>query len=225
MLQCGVVSLEPLYEFVRKHSRSWRALVVDGSDDLGKSYVSLCRERLCGVSKGRGFCLWGFYNHRGFWTNVYIGKAGLRKTANLYERLFKELTAERACIWREVFSNKHALIEFAKPAHTPKMWPQNKKQWERNLRKAGSTHIFWVDVSHLAEDHIEPIEKDLIEAMNPTGNRKRNQPPSGTLRDETTEVFRALRKMIDLRANRAGRFRLQYHNEFWRWVGETETEP
>jgi hypothetical protein len=222
----GVATLSPLYNFVRKHSREWRALVLDGSEQLGNDYVECCKVLLREVpSAARGVYLWGFYNHSGFWVNVYLGKSGLKKTANLHGRLFKELTQERASIWREVFPGKRELLDFAEPAHTPRMWPKNKKEWVRFLRKAGSTHIYWADISYLSEDDVEPIEKDLIEAMNPTGNRKRNSPPSQTRRDEAIAIFRVFREMIDRRENRESGFPLKYHKEFWKWVGETAPEP
>jgi hypothetical protein len=227
MVSSGVVNLKELYDFVRKQKRplDWRALVVDGSEKLSNTYVKCCKAALTQTPKVRGIYLWGFYTHSGFWVNVYLGKSGLRKTANLRGRLFKELTAERSCIWREAFPNKEALLTVAEYTANRRMWPQYKKQWEGSLRKAGSTHIYWVDISHLKEDDVEPIERDLIEAMNPTGNRKRNLPPSQTLRDESIQIFQAFRNTIDLPANRKSRFELGYHREFWRWVGETEPKP
>jgi len=122
----------------------------------------------------------GFLQPQRFWVNVYIGKAGLRKTASLQDRLYKELTAERACIWREAFSSKDKLLEVGERTH-PNMWGKYRKHWERALRKAGSTHIFWVATPDVPEENVEFVENDLIEAMNPTGNSRRRTHPGHSI--------------------------------------------
>jgi len=161
----------------------------------------------------RGLYLWGFYNRNGFWTNIYIGKAGLKKTASLQNRIYKELTAERACIWREVL-NTEQLEKICKEIH-PRMWPKNLPKWRNACEKAGSTHIAWVALPKHKEASIEPIENDLIEAMNPTGNRKRTQPPEH-FRDDTKRVFGHFREIINANANRKTRFPLDFHRDFWK---------
>src|ERR1700690_4650184 len=118
-MQQGVISLRPIYAFVGKHRKQCDehgvpfAYHMRGSD-LGGAYCSKCDHVLSEpheVPKQRGFYLWGFYNKKKFWVNVYLGKADLRKTAHLRDRLYKELTAERAFAWRE-FYEKEKVVGF-----------------------------------------------------------------------------------------------------------------
>jgi hypothetical protein len=99
--------------------------------------------------------------------------------------------------------------------------PKYPVEVQRALRKAGSTHIFWVATPYLSEKNIKLVEKDLIEAMNPTGNRARNK-PLPTLQQQAGEIFETFRVMIHHEKNRNTQFDLDYHDEFWRWVGESE---
>jgi hypothetical protein len=222
MYKYDTVKLSALYDFARKHrDNEQKALDISGSSSLGKEYCQKAKRIVSGVSEKSGVYLWGFYNSRRFWVNVYIGKEDLRKTANLKDRLYKELTAERACVWREVL-NKQELHDAGKKIH-PTMWYKYRNHWERALRKAGSTHVFWVATPDLRQGELEFVEDDLIEAMNPTGNRRRRSPPR-TFHRQTGEVFEIFRKMIHSEENRNSQFPLKYHNEFWKWLGESDAK-
>jgi hypothetical protein len=120
MLQHKIISLRELYRFVRAHGHEEKALAIDGSNSTGKEYCRRCKKCVSEVVEQRGIYLWGFYNSAGFWVNVYIGLADFRKTAHLKERLYKELTAERASIWRAVYPNKAGLLAAGQRIH-PKM--------------------------------------------------------------------------------------------------------
>jgi len=211
-----LLSLDKLYSFVRKHRNlATEAMQIDGSSRLGSEYSDLCRHLTSSVPKQQGLYLWGFYNKNGFWTNIYIGKAGLRRTASLNNRIFKELTAERACIWREVLTQDE-LHSIGARIH-PKMWTKNVHHWNRACEKAGTTHIAWLALPDTQSENIALIENDLIESMNPVGNRRRVQPPDH-LREDTKEVFGEFREMINEKANRASRFPLKFHEEYWKKV-------
>src|SRR5713226_7812928 len=213
-MQSGIINLKDIYLFARKHgSHAAEAMIINGKSVWGNEYSVLCREIRDRLPIMRGLYLSGFYNRNGFWTNIYIGKAGLKKTASLQNRIYKELTAERACIWREVLSTEQ-LEKTCKEIH-PQLWPQYLPKWRNACEKAGSTHIAWVALPEHEEASIEPIENDLIEAMNPTGNRKRTQPPEH-FRDDTKRVFGRFREVINANANRKTRFSLDFHRDFWK---------
>jgi len=213
----GLLILNELYRFVREHrTEAARAMQINGSSPLGDQYSEICDKIVATVPITRGLYLWGFYNRNGFWTNIYIGKASLKKTASLRNRLRKELTSERACIWREVLSTEE-LEKTCEEIH-PKMWPKYTHHWHRAFEKRGTTHIAWIALPETNEAKIEPIENDLIEAMNPTGNRKRTQPPEH-FRDDTKLVFGLFREVINAKAHRATRFPLEFHRRFWKQLG------
>jgi hypothetical protein len=216
-MQSGLLNLKALYTFVRKHrAEAIQAMRIDRSSPLGDTYSRACKDLVAKVPQQQGLYLWGFYNHNGFWTNLYVGKAALRKTASLRNRLFEELTKERACIWREVLSIEE-LEKIGEQIH-PQMWTKNVHHWHRALEKAGTTHIAWVALPNMRDSSIEPIENDLIESMNPTGNRKRTQPPE-QFRDDTNRVFGQFREIVNVKANRKTSFLLEYHRDFWKKLG------
>jgi len=226
-MEGGMVCLKPIYDFIRNFVRehpdtrdqiaAYRINVKSGS---GKDYCDECREVLDDVPDKQGFYLWGFYNSSKFWINVYLGKAHKGKTAHLKDRLYKELTAERASIWREVNPDNATLLKIGQEIH-PTMWREYESHWKRALHKVGSTHILWVATPDLTEGNVAPIESDLIEAMNPTGNRQRRM-PSATLQQEAGKVFNSFREIIHLEKNRETQFDLTYHKRFWESVGKTE---
>jgi hypothetical protein len=229
-MSAGIVYLAPLYKWVRNFTRQHpykpddpdtiAPYRVDRSNKPSREYLKVCIEVLDKVPNNQGFYLWGFYNSNRFWVNVYLGKAIVGKTAHLRDRLYKELTAENASIWREVNKDNVAVLAIGQKIH-PVMWPTYKAQWQRALRKAGSTHIFWVAASDLPAAHIDLIESDLIEAMNPTGNRQRKV-PSAKLQREAGEILKTFRELVHLEENRKTKFSLKYHKDFWKWVGKTE---
>jgi len=213
----GLLNLKELYRFVRKHnSQADQAMQINGSSALGDQYSAICEKIVASVPIAHGLYLWGFYNRNGFWTNIYIGKASLQKTASLRNRLHKELTSERASIWREVLSIEE-LEKTCKVIH-PRMWPKYTHHWHRAFEKSGTTHVAWISLPEADEAKLEPIENDLIEAMNPIGNRKRTQPPE-YFRDDTKRIFGVFREVINAKAHRETRFPLELHKHFWKKLG------
>jgi hypothetical protein len=225
-MQSGMVRLESLYKFVREyveqHPDRIDAYSIERSSKHGKVYRDKNAQILEKVPDEQGFYLWGFYNPSRFWINVYSGKAGKGKTASLRARLLEELKDERACIWREVNPDNATLLGIGKRTH-PQMWHKYEKDWKRTLGKAGSTHIFWVAAPplDLEPDNVESFENDLIEVMNPTGNRRRIM-PAPALQQKAANILNAFRDMIHSEENRKGKFPLDYHDELWKWVGQAE---
>jgi len=232
-MESGALYLRPLYKFVGKHKSQCEN--VDGisvpsayrifrTSNLGSEYCKLCHQIVSPETGGftkvpeeQGFYLWGFYNPSRFWVNVYVGKAGKKATgkyANLNWRLEEELKDERAFLWREFYS-KDKVMGFA---------PKYREKVKLALGKAGSTHIFWVSkpVADLKSDDIEAVENDLIEAMNPTGNRQRRK-PSAHVQKDAGQILNIFRAMIHVeREKPTSRHRLDYHDEFWQNVGEVK---
>jgi hypothetical protein len=222
-MESGVLRLKTLYDFIEKN----KSEMTDGnvipsayqikSTLLGRKYSEECGLLVCPktgkqVPDEQGFYLYGFYNSQKFWINIYVGKAGKGKTASLRVRISDELKKERAFIWRAYFKREEVL-RFD--------YPKYQSEVARAFHKAGSTHVFWVATPELQPEIVEPVENDLIEAMNPTGNRRRIT-PSATLRREAGAIFDAFREMVHDPQNRNSKFHLTFHDEFWKWVGESE---
>jgi hypothetical protein len=213
----GIVNLKPLYGFVRKNRGNIDAMLVNRATRLGNEYRAICERVIKDVQREAGIYLWGFYNKWGFWTNIYVGMAEKKITASLFSRLYKELTAERACVWREVYRPEE-LRRICRKIHPRRLRSMNLRAWDRSLEKAGTTHIVWMALPDKLSSDIKAIEKDIIEAMNPTGNRRRSMPPQH-LREDTKEIFGRLRAVIHQEENRSGRFQLDFHKDYWKNLG------
>lgn len=218
----GVLYLEPLYDFVKRRRNDPQKRDIGSAPfayrlkhiEKGYDYPAECKRILseAEVPKKRGFYLWGFYNHEDFWINVYVGISAKGKTSDLKARVLEELKDERAFIWRESYTTTE-VIGFD---------PKYETVVKRALRKAGSTHVFWVAETQLAKRTFEAVEYDLIEAMNPTGNRMRRT-PSGIVQPEAGKILNTFREMIHgERGKPTSRLKLDYHKDFWKWVGRVE---
>lgn len=206
----GVIQLRGLLEFIDEQHANPEAYRRKLSA-LGSEYGKRCKSLVESVPEECGFYLWGYYDKKEFWINVYLGMAGKKpkgKTSHLRHRLLEELGDERAFAWR-AFCAKETVAG---------MDPKYATEVERAFRKTGSTHIFWNSTPHLEGENIEPIEDDLIETMNPTGNRKRSKPDL-TLREESEKVLNSFREMINIQENRKTKYHLNYHDQFWEHVG------
>ena len=185
--QIKIISLKPLYDFIKQIPESTTLLsVLRDKEDYG----ILCREIAKPVDQCQGFYLWGKYNRRGLWTNIYLGKAGFGKTAHLGNRILKELLSERMGLWRLMYSEKE-LLDAGQNLHQ-KMWGRYLKNAQRAFLKAGSTHIAWVPTKHLNNKEVLRVEADLIEAMNPVANMMRPAPPAN-LQADTRDIFEKMR--------------------------------
>jgi hypothetical protein len=80
-----------------------------------------------------------------------------------------------------------------------------KWDWQRSIRKAGSTHIIWAPTSKLDNHTVRRLQAELIEALNPTANVQRPTPSSQVL-VEATDVFSHFRRTIhEIRGLKDGR--------------------
>ncbi|MFA6436608.1 MAG: hypothetical protein WCW30_05770 [Candidatus Gracilibacteria bacterium] len=96
-MNSGIINLEKIYNFVTS-DKNEEALHCNSS--LGRLFGKICSEIANKIPKEKGFYLWGNYDSRKFWQNIYLGKAGFGKTANLRSRILEELKDERCCFWR-----------------------------------------------------------------------------------------------------------------------------
>jgi len=200
-MQSGVVCLEGLYTFVRSNRTNCRAMNLRSPES--RPYTQLCKEITKRIPESQGFYLWGFYEKKGLWRNVYLGKAGFGPGANLQKRITEELKDERCCIWRAVRSEAEllALVPTVHPNSKPSQWKEMRTQWQRSVRKAGTTHIVWVRTPGLSNEDVKRIEADLIEALNPGANSQRPAPPNEVLQKDTAKIFRLLREQVHTHRN------------------------
>lgn len=186
----GTICLNELYDFVFKNPRDDAALQINKTTQLGREYCKICKTLTAPAPSAQGFYLWGGYNDKRFWTNRYLGKAGLGKSANLRSRLCEELKDERAFIWRAVYTDDD-LSKIRERMHGPRYVAD----WKRAAKKALTTHIVWVSMDDKPNADILRIEEDLIEALNPIANVLRKTPPPD-LKEDATAVFDKFRDEI-----------------------------
>jgi len=170
------VSLQPLLEFA---SRDRQCLAMHGKSAAGRNFGRLVTKLVDGITPDQGFYLWGYFESSGLWRSVYIGKSGTGKVASLRARISEELRDERAFIWVGKHTGHDA-------AACKRMWQQYYPSMitssapdnhiERALRKAGTTHIIWAQVSNLQHEDVLQVEAELIEIMNPAANVHRPTP-------------------------------------------------
>ena len=186
----GTVFLAPLYDFVKSHfSRAAEDLRLERTAP-GRQYSSICDQVTEAVLEAQGFYLWGAYDKKGLWQNIYLGKAGFGDHKSIRKRIREELKDERCCIWRCVYREEE-LDAFRAKLHSGKY----ANEWKRSMRKSGTTHIVWVSAPNVSSNQVTDVEADLIESFNPTANRTRPAPP-GLLQGEAKEIFGLLRKCI-----------------------------
>lgn len=186
-MQSGIISLQNIYTFIDLVGDYKRTL--PNTSLLGRSFAKLCAEITKNVPTEKGFYLWGNYNSKKFWTNIYLGKAGFGKTANLRNRILEELKDERCCFWRTKHTEEALLLLCENE------YPKYYRETKRSLRKANTTHIAYVPHPEINEDDGERVESDLIESLNPISNKKRPVPPA-FLNKDTAKIFHQLREQI-----------------------------
>lgn len=199
-LNCGTALLTELYDFAKGHYKDAEAVRLERTE-TGKQYSQLCKRIALRIDEAQGFYLWGTYSEKGLWENIYLGMAGYGDHKSLRKRIREELMDERAFVWRRVYT-RDELEAIRLKIHGGKY----RAEWERGMRKAGSTHIVWVSAPGIAPGHVQDVESDLIEALNPRANRRRLPPPD-FLQPEAKEIFGYFRESIH--RNRQGRFLAQ----------------
>jgi hypothetical protein len=189
-LCAGIVSLQRLHEFARRHATGGP---LNGRSVVGREYGRLAGEITREIADEHGFYLWGAYDRRGFWQNLYLGKAGYGATAHLRARLVEELRDERAFLWYSLLTPSE--INALGRQFYPRMWTSYSRGEERKRRKAGATHIVWVAAPALDNRQVLDVEADLIETLNPSANLRRPVPPH-IFQPWTVRVVEAIRRLV-----------------------------
>lgn len=201
--KADILSLERLYKFAQE-DRKGEGL--RGRSPAGREYKIIAKELTERIQDLPGFYLWGKYRASGLWNNIYLGKAGYGKHAKLYKRITEELGDERCFIWATVLTALQ-LNQIGKNSN-PVMWhKQYYANFQRSMRKCGSTHIIWVPTPEVKKDEVGAVEADLIETLNPYANIKRPAPPDDLtqeLQKHSNEIIGKMKRLIH--DNRQDRF-------------------
>ena len=186
----GIIDLSSLYEFVRRIDNPYKILRVKTPEGL--KYKNLVGNLMSEVSEKSGFYLWGQFDKKYFWTNIYLGKATLGKISSLRYRIRDEIGEERAFLLQAKMTEE--LDKECRDIY-PKKWDSYKNLYERALLKHKARYIIWAEFESSSVKDIEEIESDLIETINPESNKKRPTPPTH-LRKETMSILNNFRKQI-----------------------------
>lgn len=190
----GIVSLKPLYDFA---SLDQYNTAIEGRSKEGRKFGKLVKSLTAEISDQGGFYIWGSYDHKGLWQNIYIGKAGFNKTTSLRARIMEELKDERQFFWKAKLPENEILKLCDE--YYPKMAHRYKTEWVRHFKKFNSTHIIWVSIESADREEFESeilvIESDIIETMNPKANINRPR-PFGELQEHTIEIITRIKHNI-----------------------------
>ena len=181
----GVIRLGALYDYAHENSECYLPPRSPDAKSRLRVYANHCRALTNQIPEKRGVYLWGRYDKKGLWMNIYLGFAGEGKTACLRARINEELRDEKSCVWADVIDERKIKAIGGK-GHKARL---------RALRKAGATHIVWVATPGLENKDVHDVESDLIEALNPTANLSRPSPPYH-LQMNSGKIFRMLRRII-----------------------------
>ncbi len=189
-MSSGIIDLSKLYELLNGIDNPYKILRAKTPE--GVKYRDIVSSLMSGVSEKSGFYLWGHFNKKHFWTNIYLGKATLGKVSSLKYRIRDELGEERAFLLQDKMTD-----ELDKECRSiyPDKWDSYKKLYERALLKHKSNCIVWTEFESTNNVIIKEIENDLIESINPQSNIHRTTPPTN-LRNETGKIVNEFRHQI-----------------------------
>jgi hypothetical protein len=191
-MNSGIMPIEVLINYAKSHDPIGDSL--RGNSNAGRVYGKLAKELSSQITDDSGIYLWGKYDENGVWNHIYVGKACKSKKAHLRARILEELKDEKHFLWRSVYTEKELLAKGE--LHYPDMWFRYKNHWALALLKTGTTHIIWVAAPELSDNQINDIELNLIEALNPTANKKR--PASFSAQDKfTIEAISHFQQLIE----------------------------
>jgi len=198
----GVISLKPLYDFIIKE--------FPNSDLMGKnpwpnkSPVNTSYKAAISRLEGwpvslhtRGIYLWGYYDEMGIWHTIYLGKAaGTRGNIGIEGRIKKELDAERAFIFVQIYS-RNQILRYQPSAYS-NTWKKYLPNYRRAFRKRGTTFIFWHEVNSPSGLRLTDIENALIQLLMPRANRAGT---SSNIKSTASNVAEALWKEFQVAIN------------------------
>ena len=117
-MDSGMISLKPLYDWIKKSDKNGEGL--EGTSDKGKHYSKIAKDITKNINKAAGFYLWGAYNKKGFWVNIYLGESGRSESGTLWYRIKYELTSERQFAWRVILPEEVICNASVGIGHFPK---------------------------------------------------------------------------------------------------------
>lgn len=175
--ESGHFSLFPLFGFVAEHPEL-PPLLEKSEKRKSTPYRQAVIELLntANIPQGGGWYVWGKFNDAGYWEPIYVGKASLGKTANLFVRLRDELQEENLAIFATVYGRYWASTAAKKMfkehvKHGGKDWSDG---IERSLRKTDAHFIIWTTAPKwMTNEDVVCVEAVLINIFRPGFNMKR----------------------------------------------------
>ena len=125
ILKSGIISLEPLYTLLK---REVALDCIDSKSITGKYYSKITGQICETIPYERGFYLWGNFNKKCFWTNIYLGKAGEGKITSLRQRIMEELRDEKSFIIKHFHTKDE--IDFKSESVFSKRWTEYKSNYQ-----------------------------------------------------------------------------------------------
>ena len=87
----GVIQLQTLVTYAQQNKDCYVPPRSPEAKLLLRYYANECRKLTDIIAEARGVYLWGRYDKKGLWRNIYLGFAGEGKTACLRARFNEEL--------------------------------------------------------------------------------------------------------------------------------------
>lgn len=160
----GIISLDPIYDFIRKHPEIPGPAAKDAEYRL---YREVVHQTLNGVPTTAGWYCW--YQDTKKPQAIYIGQASKGRTASLHARLDKELESERVAFWATVYG-KEAVIEAITTQYLQAGHKDYRANQMRSARKQGATKILWVSFPAASGGVLDVVEHKLIQEFAPPAN-------------------------------------------------------
>jgi hypothetical protein len=191
----GVLSLEPLYRFVKTHGGEKDKLALKGSTTLGREFGERRFEITKELEPFSGLYWWYYYIKGGKnyeWESIYVGE-----TMDLKERINKELDAERWCFWRIQYT-KTQLRQIGNEILNQDY------SMEPALDKRRASHIAWVYFPSASKNTLVGYQNHLIEMLKPRNAIQALPEPQYQL--EAEKIRREFIRLVTLPQNVNTRF-------------------
>jgi hypothetical protein len=177
----GVIDIRSLLQLARARLNPRLYASAIKNSGLSESYLRRWRLATTSLPVDRGIYLWGRYDKRDRWTNVYVGSA-----ESLSARIRDRLRLVRFHIADPKRSDNDDRPGIKGPGEPTRNQLSQMSQCNR---------IFWVATPELARTHRRDVENDVIEILNPTANRLR-QSPLPYAQDASSRIVKALHAEI-----------------------------